>query len=162
MCDLFLGQKISWNKHARLWSPRNFHYHTYIKCTSFFPKNLTLYTEYVFFFLHKTLFCSISTMLVFFIFLTMCCSARLWCHKASPRECWLGNKGARWSFSSSPPGKICHGHCELFEEKEVLLAPATCSSPGSDLSVWGKFLRRSEPSLSRASYSPCSTTFNQS
>ena len=39
------------------------------------------------------------------ICLTRCCSAHLWCHKASPRGCWLGNKDARWSFSSSPPGK---------------------------------------------------------
>ena len=35
--------------------------------------------------------------------------------------------------------------------------PATCSSPRSGLLAWGKFLRRWEPSLSRASYSPCST-----
>ena len=85
------------------------------------------------------------------ICLTRCCSAHLWCHKASPHECWLVNKDARWSFSSSPPGKRGNDFKKGIFVKPV---PATCSSPRSDLSVWGKFLRRWEPSLSRASCSP--------
>ena len=93
---------------------------------------------------------------VSFFVLTRCCSAHLWCHKASPRECSLGNKDARWSFSSSPPWKRGNDLNKKrgFFDKPV---PATCSSPRSGLLAWGKFLRRWEPSLSRASYSPCST-----